>query len=104
MAAGHEREPGQAGDGNAAVLRAGAERAVGVLIAGQVSQPRLDGVLGGLIEHPLGQVGIGGVVLNMLGFDRRLCQVVAGRTIRGQTEEAAGQAEEAAGPQNHPLP
>ena len=58
MAAGHEGQAGEAGNGNIAVVRAVAERAVAILPRRQVTEPLVDGPLRLRRDHVLGSAAV----------------------------------------------
>src|SRR5262249_14899924 len=63
VAARHEGQATQAGNGQVALVVGGAEGAVGVLVAGQGGKALVDGLLGRRGNHPLGGAAVGHFVI-----------------------------------------
>jgi hypothetical protein len=55
----HQREAGQAGDRHIAVIGCGSERAIALLVLGEIAQTLIDGELSGWSDHPFGRAAIG---------------------------------------------
>ena len=84
MAAGHEGQAAQAGHGGVARVVAGAERAVGPAVGGEVSQAALDRLVGLVGNHAPGGRAVGQSVVAVPGGIARQGQASAGRAEQGQ--------------------
>src|SRR5207249_3479703 len=75
VAAGHHRQGRQAGNGHVACILHRAERAIAMLVPGEVREPLVDRLLSGGGDHAFGRAAV-----------RKISPVVGPQTARGHSE------------------